>query len=161
MNDRQKKATTFLSLAIVAVACGLLVLLAISVFFTVGSLGNRFPGREFMLVIGSWSALGLALKGLPPIITLGITYFTGYKLKTWQFWGMLIVSALGAVAAICILVEIGSVDTARRFWAYSPTPGLDSFEAFVPAARTGLVAIIVWLVAVVGLQLRTQRKEGG
>jgi hypothetical protein len=161
MTEQQKRAATAVSLVVIIVVSTLLLILAYAVFFTTGSLGNRFPGRQFMLVVHSWSVLGIALKTLPPIVSIGVAIFVRYKLRDWVFYAVLTLSAAGAVAALLLLLEVASIDTARRFWAYSPADGLDDFASFASAAQTALGAIILWLVGVFGLQLGLKPRGAG
>jgi hypothetical protein len=160
MSQRHKRTVAGLSLFIIFIVCICLLALVYAVFVSTGPLGKSFPGRQFMLLLQSWSALGIALKALPPAITVGVGIFVRYKLKDWQYYGTLAVAFIGACAALALLVEVGSITTARRFWAYSPTPSLSDYDAFVGPAQTALALILGWLVSLVLIQVGLKPKEG-
>jgi hypothetical protein len=145
---------------IVGAAALFLVWLMISVLTATASLGDKPPGRQFMLLVANWGAVSIALKALPPLITIGIGILARYRLRDWQFYGTVVASAMGIAAAVYLLAEVSSVDTARRFWAYSPVNRLEDYDAFVGAAQTGLGSLVVWFVAVLGIQLGVKQGTG-
>jgi hypothetical protein len=153
MSEQQKRAAAALSFLIVLAASFFLLWLSVAVIGSQESLGDKRPGRQFMLAIGSWGLLDTALKALPVIITVGIGLLARYKLKDWQFYGTVAASVIGVVAAAYLLIEVSSVETARRFWAYSPVPRLEDYNSFVSAAQATLVTTVIWLVGVLGIQL--------
>lgn len=159
MSPQQKKGAAIFSLVIVSIAVLFLLSLFVAVLFGNGSLGDRFPGRTLMLLVYNWSFLSVTLKAAPALLTIGISIFANYKLKDLPFYLIVSVSLVGILMSVYLILEVSSVETARRFWAYSPVTSLEDYQSFVSAAQTGLGAIATWLVLVLGIQLGV--KKGG
>jgi hypothetical protein len=153
MDERRKRGAAILSLGIVGITAGFVVWLWAETIFSSHALGNNFPGRQFMLIAYSWSPLAIASKGGFPIITFGITIIGRYKIKDWQYYLTLLTCAAGAAAALYLVFEVSSVDTARRFWAYSPISALEDYSSFVSAAQISLCAVATWLIVLLGIQV--------
>lgn len=161
MSPQQKKGAAIFSLALVSVAVLFLLLLFAAIIFSSGSLGDRFPGRVLMLLVHNWSFLSVTLKAAPALLTIGISVFANYKLKDLPFYLIVSVSLVGILLSVYLILEVSSVDTARRFWAYSPVTSLEDYQSFVSAAQTGLGAIAAWLVLVLGIQLGVKKGANG
>lgn len=157
MSEQQKKAATALSLTIVAIVSLFLTWLAVEVA-TGTVLGDRVPGRLFMLGITNWDALAIALKALPVIISVGLALLGAYKLRDALFYAIVAVSVIGLFASIYLFLEVSSVSTAKHFWAYSPTDRLEDYSSFVSAAQKGLGVLGGWFLGVIGLELRIKVK---
>ncbi len=152
MNRRQKRAATAVALAIVAVAALYLFWLALAVHSgTV--IGEKAPGRGFMLVIANWDGLAIALKSIPILLTIGLAYLGAYRMKDWIYYSIIGVTLLGVVSAVYLYNEIITRETAQNFWAYSPAPALRQYETFVVAAQKGLGVAIAWFVVVLMSEL--------
>lgn len=159
MTLQQKRGAAIFSLFIVSIAVLFVVSLFIAIVFGSGSLGDHFPGRTLMLLVHNWSILSLTLKAVPAVITIGISIFAKYRLKDLPFYLIISVSAVGIIISAYLILEISSIETARRFWAYSPVADLEDYESFVSAAQTGLGTIAAWLVAVFAIQIGVKRGE--
>jgi hypothetical protein len=145
----------------VSIAALFLLSLFIAVMAGSGSLGDRFPGRVLMLLVHNWSFLSVTLKAVPALLTIGISIFANYKLRDLPFYLIVSVSVVGILAAVYLILEVSSVDTARRFWAYSPVASLEDYQSFVSAAQTGLGALAAWLFVVLGIQLGVKKGAEG
>lgn len=156
MTRQQKRAATALSLAVVAVASGYFTWLAIAVATGVAR-GDQPPAKLFMLLISSWDALAVELKGLPILISTGLAILGAYRLRDGLFFAIVAVAALGAVSSVYLFLEAGSGSVAYGFWAYFPTEVVHSYEAFKPAAQKVLGPIGAWFIWVIGLELGIKR----
>ena len=157
MNELQKKAATAVSLAIVTAAALFLLWLALDVSSgTANSL--HAPGKLFLLAIANWGGLGIALKSLPILLSIGLSLVGSYVLKDWLFYGLVAVSVLGGAAAVYLYMALGVPATAWHFWADdSPAVNIQSYETFVSAAHTGLGVAIAWFVAIILAELDIKR----
>jgi hypothetical protein len=156
VNEQQKKAATAVSLLIVTAAALFLLWLALDV--SSGTADSRHePGKLFVLAIANWGGLGIALKSLPILLSIGLSFVGSYVLKDWLFYGLVAVSVLGAAAAIYLYMALGVEETAWKFWNDSPAGNIQSYEAFLSAAHTGLGVAIAWFVAVVLAELGIKR----
>lgn len=153
MTEQQNRGTAIVSVVIVGVVSAYLLWLSLAVVGSDMRLGDYQPGRTFMLAIHNWSGLSLFLKSVPIIVTLGITIFARYKLKDWQFFALIILSMIGIVASLYLYLEVSTVETARKFWAYSPVQALETYDAFVGKAQASLAVVGGWLIGLVAIQL--------
>lgn len=161
MTAQQKRAAAFLSFLLIALTSFFLVWIALLVAFSDQSLGGKFPGRFFMLLIHNEDSLQIALKAVPFLVTFGISLLAQYKLRDWIFYGVLAVSVVGIAAATYLMIELSAVDTAKRFWQFSPVAGLEDYRSFVSAMRSSLVPFIVWFIGLLASQLGIKLTEGG
>jgi hypothetical protein len=71
----------------------------------------------------------------------------------YEFYCIVLLSVVGFLASGYLLFEISSVDTAKRFWPYSPADNLQDYQSFVRAARIGLGAMVAWFLSVILIEL--------
>jgi hypothetical protein len=152
VDHRQKRAASVISLLLVVAASAFFLWLAIDVL--VGRVrGVAQPARFFMLMIADWDVASVAFKSLPLLISAGLAALGVYKAKDWLFYAIVGVSVVGFLSSGYLLFEVASVETAKRFWAYSPSDSLQDYVSFVRSARTGLGAMVSWFVGVILIEL--------
>ena len=152
MDDRQKRTLTTISLLFVLAAAGFNFWLAAAVLEGAAR-GDKEPGRLFMLLIADWDTASVAFKTMPAILTVGLAGLGAYKLKDWLFYAIVGASVSGLIASGYLLFEVTSVETAKAFWAYSPSDKLQDYESFVRAAKLGLGVFCGWFLGVIAAEL--------
>lgn len=153
MTLQQKRAAAIISFAIVGLAAGFLMLTAFALLGSGEALGNRFPGRNFVLAAHNRNDLEIMFKLLPVLLSVGIPIFAQYKLKDWQYWATLAVSILGIAASVYLLMELSDPEQAARFWAYSPVAEVHTFKTFTEGTRPSLIFAGGWFLSVLLIQL--------
>lgn len=138
-------------------------MLAVATGFSEGPLGDRFPGRQLVLLVHTRSLLETLLQGIPALVTIGISIVAGARLKDWQYYATVAVTVIGVVTCIYLVMELSDPEQAQRFWAYSPVPEIENYATFIGAAQPFLVVAGAWFVAILGIQLGLtgQRQDDG
>ena len=161
MTGRQKRAAAFISLLLIALTSIFLIWIAALVIWSEDPLGGQFPGRFFMLLIHSENHLQTALEAVPFLVTFGISLLANYKMRDWIFYSIVAVTVAGISAATYLMIELSAIDTAKRFWQFSPVAGLEDYRSFVSAMRSSLVPFIAWFIGLLLSQLGIKFGQGG
>jgi hypothetical protein len=160
MDEQKKRAAATLSLLIIVLGALSLAILTFQVGGQSGVLGNRFAGRQLVLLIHIRGSLDMLLAALPAILSFGLSALAGVRLKDWQFYATIAVTVAGIAMSIYLVMELSDPDQARRFWAYSPVAAIHNYESFIAAAKPFLVGVGAWFVGVLGIQLGVTATHG-
>lgn len=153
MSERQKRAAATISFGIVLVCVLALVVLATATGATGKPLGDRFPGRQLILLVHTRNLFETMLQGIPALITIGISIVTRGRLKDWQYYATVAVTVIGIAMCVYLVMELSDPDQAQRFWAFSPVSEIENYASFNDVARPFFVTAGVWFVAILGIQL--------
>ncbi len=153
MTRQQKRAAATISFGIVLLSALALAILAIVTGLASGPLGDRFPGRQLILLVHTQRFLETLLQALPALITLGISIIARTRLKDWQFYATVMVSVIGVAMCVYLVMEFSAPEQAQRFWAFSPVGEIQNYASFIDAVRPFLIATGIWFMAILGIQL--------
>lgn len=160
MTEQQRRAAATVSLLLIVVsALGITTLLGFTLFGS-DPLGDRFPGRQFILLIHDPGGLQTMLKALPIIVSVGLTVLATYKLKDWQYYATVAVALLGVIACAWLYNEIKDPIEARRYWAYSPILEISDYNSFTGQARSFLMIMGLWFAGILASQLGIKNLGG-
>lgn len=160
MDEQKQRAAATISLLIIVAGVIFLSILAAQIAGPREALGDRFAGRQFILLAHIRSSLDIILAALPAIISFGLSVLAGVRFKDWQFYTTIAVTVGGVLLCIYMVMELADPVQAQRFWAYSPVATIDNYESFTAAAQPLLVGVGAWFVGVLGVQLGVTAIQG-